>query len=209
MKRFLIIILVLCSVEAFSQVKLGVKLSPSFVVNRIKCDSDTLNVTKNGTGFRPSFGLIAEFPLAATYTFATGVTYMSKTVKIKLDALNAAPFSQEYIVQFIQIPLTVKLYTNEISIDKKLYFQTGFNAEIQVYNENKTGGEDAIEKFTVFDFPILFSGGMDMNLGTNTILFFGVTYQRGLINISNEENFESKAFSIKNDILGFDIGLKF
>jgi len=209
MKKILYLFLVIFSIQAYGQVKLGVKVSPSFVMNRIKSDSDSANVSNDGTGFRPSFGLIAEIPLSSNYAFGTGVTYISKIIKLKIDPLNSPPVSQKYIVQYVQIPITIKLFTNEISIDKKLYFQTGFNAEIQVYNENKSEGEDAIAKFAVFDLPLVFSGGAELNLGVQTILFFGITYQRGLINVSNKENFANKSFSVKNDLLGFDIGIKF
>jgi len=209
MKRILIIVFLLSSIHANSQVKLGVKFSPSLIFNRIKVDSDTMNVVKDGAGFRPSFGILAELPLSDTYSFSTGVSYLSKTVNLRLDPINASAFSQQYIVQYIQVPLTIKMFTNEISIDKKLYFQTGFNLEIQVYNENKSPGGDAIESFMLFDLPIMIATGAEINLGTHTILFFGVSYYRGLINISTKENFEKNAFSIKNDVLGFDFGLKF
>ncbi len=209
MKRILIIVFLLFSFSAYSQVKLGIKISPSLILNRVKAVSDTASIVENGIGIRPSFGLIAEIPFEETYAFSTGITYLSKTVRLKIDPINSPAFLQEYVVQYIQIPITIKLFTNEISIDKKLYFQTGFNMEFQVYNENKTDGEDAIEKFSVFDFPIVFSGGAEINLGTHTILFFGMSYQRGMINISHKENFANKNFSVKNDALGFDIGLKF
>lgn len=209
MKKLLLPLLIIISIQTFGQVKLGVKISPSLVFNRVKADSDSANISKDGMGFRPSFGLIADVPIANNYAFSSGITYISKTVHLLIDPINASPVSQKYVVQYVQIPLTIKLFTNEISIDKKLYFQTGFNAEIQVYNENKTENDDVIDKFTFFDIPLVFAGGAEMNLGVNTLLFFGVSYQRGLINISNSENIENDLFSVKNDLFGFDVGIKF
>ncbi len=209
MKKLLSVIFVLITFQSFAQVKLGVKVSPSFVFNRVKIDSDSLNVTNDGSGFRPMFGLIADIPVAENYSFSTGIGYISKTIHLKIDPVDGTEVSQKYIAQYIQIPLTIKLFTNEVSIDKKIYFQTGFNAEIQVYNENKSDGEDAIEKFNAIDFPLVFAAGSEINLGTHTVLVLGVTYQRGMINVSKRESFESNNFSVKNDLLGLEIGLKF
>lgn len=208
---FLLVVSFVLSFQAFAQPKLGIKISPSFVLNRIKIDSENARVTKDGVGFRPSMGIIADFPITDMYSFNTGLTYMPKSIKISVDPLDPdePAYSNKYSVQYIQVPVTLKLFTNEVSIDKKLYFQAGFNAEFQIYNENKTGNGSAIRTFNFFDIPLVFGAGIEMKLGVSTVLFTGLTYQRGLINVSLKENFAHEEFRLKNDLLGIDVGLKF
>lgn len=208
-KNKLLILLLFISITGFAQPQLGVKFSPSFVSNRIKIDSDEMSISRDGMGIRPSFGVIAEFPIADMYSFSTGLTYMSKSLKIVANPANNPAYTNRYSIQYIQVPVTIKLFTNEIAIDKRAYFQTGFNIEVQVYNENKTDNPTAIRTFNIIDLPLVFGAGLEMNLGTTTVLFGGIHYQRGLINASFRENFASESFSIKNDLIGVDLGVKF
>src|SRR5690606_23475062 len=98
--------------------KLGLKISPSLVSNRVKHSADDMSVAKDGLALRPALGLIADFPLLDNYYFSTGLSYMPKTVRLTANPINGPSYTNKYTTQYLQVPITIKLLTNEIDIDK-------------------------------------------------------------------------------------------
>lgn len=207
MKRYsLVLILVFFSVfTSVAQVRLGLRASADLIFNRIKNSSDSVTFDNNGVNLRPSFGLIADFPISQNYYFNTGIGYISKRMKFKKTS-NSGTATSEYIAQYIELPLSLKLYTNEVDLDKRVYFQIGTNMDVKVYDENKKG-EELVRKFRPFDMTLLLGAGVEIYLGTNTSVLLGLSYQRGLINIIGNSSGRND-FSLKNDLFGVDVSLK-
>ncbi len=211
MKFYLLIILnailiVSSYSQAFSQAKLGLKLSPTLQIGRL--DDPNLNATEMiGAGFRPTIGLVADFPIGPQYYFSTGLHYLSKRVKFK--SADQVEFEKNYSLQYLQIPLLIKLYTNEIAIDRRLYFQLGGNAEFMIHKKQQDQNMQGITRFLPFDFGLVFGGGIEQFIGVNTSVFVGFSYQRGLLNVARKNNFTSDNLSIKNDLFSLDFGIMF
>jgi hypothetical protein len=210
MKRFIfIIVILLASISSYSQVKIGLQFSPSISSNRIETQSETYQAKQDASKLKFKFGVIADLPIGDTYYFSTGAIYTTKHVGIQYAGENASEvLIEEYDIQYLQIPLTVKLFTNEITLDTKLFFNLGVNAEIAI-SEKIDKDNEVIEDFGFFDTALVLGAGVERKVGTNTAVFMAVSYNRGLINPIHESVSVDQKIILKNDMLSLDLGIKF
>lgn len=216
-KYQLIVLLLLIFTAAKSQSKLGLKFSPSISSNRVSLIDSLNDVEAIGNSFKFSLGLIYDHELTDTYYFSTGLIFVPKYVGFvvteELDeptAQSPTSPSQEYRLNYLQIPISLKLFTNEIQPDTRVFFQVGLAPEIKIFSEPLEEDYDLIEEFKGFDTTILFGGGIEYRAGINTTLFASVTYQRGLSNVIKTETwgFQEELF-VRNTLVSFDLGIKF
>jgi hypothetical protein len=208
------------SLGAYSQdpsIKLGIKLAPTFGSTRIVLDDPDVTIDNDGSSLKMSFGLVVDKELAENYVFSTGLMYIPKKVSISLnpentytgDPLNA---SETYKLQYVQIPATLKLFTNEVSPDTRIYFQLGTAIEVKLYEEadSELVEQESIDAFQTFNLPIILGAGMEYRAGVSTVLFGGISYQRGLTNIVKNTNVNfADELIIKSTLLSIDLGVKF
>lgn len=211
-KLFLLFFLlfVFAATEAQVQVRMGVQASPIFTVNRVKSLSDSVNLTPDGTRLRMMAGPVFDFMLRENYYFSTGILYSPKVVGFNASYENSTrEFDEQYVLQYLRVPLSLRLFTNEISLDNRLYVQFGITADIKIYEE--AGSRDAflVNDFTTFDGTALIGLGLEHRIGYNTFIFAGFSYSRGLVNtVSNHVNLDDDIKS-RNDIFSLDLGVFF
>ncbi|MBW8049611.1 MAG: PorT family protein [Cytophagales bacterium] len=252
-KLLLFIVLGLISATAFSQqkYKIGLKATPlMFAWNRVVDPSEE---PKKQKGLHPRFGagvFFDYFFIGQNYAFSTGVTYaikggnieylwVDKNKRFMVEDKNIKEGGikiTRFVLQYIEIPVSVKLYTNEISTDMKLYFQVGISGNILIsarvdneksilrYDSLKTGTDSTSSfKLTKNFFPIeaslVFSTGIELQMGENTYFFTGFTFNHGLTSIDrffkkspDEDGYgghDIDGFVLKNSYFGIDVGLKF
>ncbi len=210
MKQFIFVLVILFgSIDAFAQVKIGLQLSPSISSNRIESQSDQFSVKNDGGQLKFRFGIVADFPFADNYYFSTGLLYTTKRVGITaVEALSGTSISEEYDLQYLQVPLTMKLYTNEIVLDTRLFFNLGANAEIAI-SEKFDKDNVIIEDFRLFDASLVLGAGVERKIGTNTAVYAALVYNRGLINPISTSIDIDEEIVLKNDMISLDIGIKF
>jgi len=212
-KILLIAILAVVSTPSFAQFTLGLKFSPTLSTNRIDASSDSTSFGSDGTGVRVALGPIADIEIRENYFLSTGLLFVSKRVGVEATTNNNATeqttFKEEYSLQYLQVPITLKLFTNEVALDKKIYFQVGGTLDFNINEEPKSQENFLIEDFLIFDSSLLIGMGMEYKVGVNTVLFGGLTYQRGLVNAINEHAPLDGDFSLKNDYISLDLGVKF
>lgn len=213
MKKFFLIVLFCSTVlTGMSQAKLGLKFSPIIASNRVEFSSDTLNVDKGGSKFKFGVGLIVDLPLSETYYFSTGLLIVPKTVGFNIETENGGTYPnsfEEYNLQYLQIPVTLKLFTNEIAPDLSVYFQVGGGIDIKVDDKPLEEEYVFVEKFNPVDLNLAIGAGVEYRVGISTILFGGFNYQRGLINVVNEPIERNIDLSIRNTVFSIDFGIKF
>ncbi len=213
MQNYLILLLLTISLNvAQAQTKLGLKFSPTASLNRISNQSDTLDFSDDGAAIRFLFGLSADMEISDTYSFSTGVIYTPKHVSFAVVGENGGSYIidlEEYRLHYLMVPVSLKLYTNEIQPDAKLYFQIGATGEVKIFDEPSDERYEGIEKFNLFNASALLGMGLEYQVGLNTILTGGFSYYRGLLNALNETIPIDDELIIKNDMISFDIGVKF
>ncbi|GAB3858550.1 hypothetical protein GCM10028822_33680 [Hymenobacter terrigena] len=230
MKKLLLALFTLAATigSASAQVEIGLKVSPS--ITSLRAESTSKNsFASDGSQFGLSGGLVVDYFFGENYAFSTGLELAGKGGSIRYtDYLNngvgngnPVPVSMKISTQYLQLPLTVKLFTNEIAPATRLYFQVGGSLNVPIgtrINSNKfytdpvTGTENkAGDYIYFFDADALIAAGAEYTVGKSTKLFAGLGYHRGLVDI--DHYFESKRnfsdVTIKNSSFGLDLGIKF
>ncbi|WP_400192390.1 porin family protein [Hymenobacter sp. B81] len=213
--------------SASAQVEIGLKVSPSIASLRVDAPG-SLGFASDGSKLGIGGGVIVDYFFGQNYAFSSGLLLTSKGGKINyLD--QTAPNdptqvrrSQEISLQYLEIPVTVKLFTNDVATDTKLYFQVGgtVNAAVagrinssKYYTDPATATElKASKHFIIPDAALLAGLGVEYQLGQSTRVFAGLSYHRGLFNIDRyfeKERSNMKGVTLKNNELALDFGLKF
>lgn len=211
MKYFISASLVILIINAsIAQTKLGLKLTSSVITQRITQSNDSIGISKDSNSFNPSIALIADMPVSAKYFFSTGIGFISKRVDLNVDEYYPdLMHTQSYNIQYIQLPVTLKLFTDEVALDKKLYFQFGPIIEIPIHFKENDQNFQVIKTIQAIDITLLFSAGLEIQIAPQTSIAIGLSYQRGLINIVKETGFPDESLVIKNDLYGIDFIIKF
>jgi Outer membrane protein beta-barrel domain len=183
-------------------VRLGLKLSP----NLGWYNSSDNQLTPAGSLLGYGFGLLAEFKLAKNnnYGLVTGLNITNQAGKLEyksvaIDGLQyyAADALAEQKLRYIDIPLMLKLKTNEIGY-MTYFFNVGLMGGFNIrsvqditltYKTNTETKSQIIEKQDIND-QILVSralfvagAGAEYNIGGNTSLFASITWNNGLTNL--------------------------
>ncbi len=210
MKKLLIIAsFILISLTIFAQEEpafhFGVKASPSLAWLR----SDTKGYASDGSKFGFSYGLITDFNFASKYAFSTGIdiTYRGgkfKTVQELKDIVNkdsVISTSASYVLQYLEIPKTLKLKTNEIG-SVTYYVQVGVAPGINIRarknyesstqttvsgipqtinaEENKL---DAQSEINSLNLSMIIGGGVEYTLSGQTVLVGGIQFNNGFLDV--------------------------
>lgn len=196
----------------YSQHRIGLKFSPNLSINRIDSDSENVAYSSNGVGGRFIFGPTFDYFLGENYYISTGLLYAPKRSAVSgIRASNQQRVDEVYNLQYLQIPATLKLYTNELALDTRLYFQLGGLMEVKIQDKVSEADVILIRKFRPYDFSALFGTGVEYRIGVNTVVYGGLSYTRGLTNVatqlSGDQGFDK--FTIKNDLLSLDLGIMF
>lgn len=207
-KYFLLFALIFAMFQVTAQTKVGIKVSPSLSVNRVASDDNNVSASSDGVGLRMSFGPILDFFLKENYYFSTGLLYTPKRAGIAISEVNNnIKGTESYKLQYLQIPATLKMFTNELALDTRLYFQIGVIPEIKI-DEKGTGQDTFIRKFRPIDFSVIAGFGVEHRLGISSSIFGGLSYSRGLINAASKR-FDNHDFKLKHDLVSLDFGIKF
>ena len=213
MKKLLLIAsFILGSISIFAQEEpafhFGVKASPSLAWLR----SDTKGYASDGSKFGFSYGLITDFNFASKYAFSTGIdiTYRGgkfKTVqelKTKVNEDSVISTSASYVLQYLEIPITLKLKTNEIG-SVTYYVQVGVAPGINIRarknyasstqttvlgtkytttaEENKL---DAQNEINSLNLSMIIGGGVEYTLSGQTVLVGGIQFNNGFLDVFDD-----------------------
>jgi len=222
-KISLLFLSVFLAISSFSQVTLGLRLAPAFCINRVNdTKNDNLEFSNNGSSVRFAFGPTVDFKFGDNYAFSTGAWYTS--TRAGLTIKNTDPsvlytYKEVVSLQSVQIPITFKAYTNEITTNMKLYFQLGSLASINFYEKFKesdpsTSG-DYDTKYNVFDVSLYFGAGVSYKVGESNAIFGGLFYNRGLMNQFDGSTVSGTNLKLKDnakyntDLIGLEVGVTF
>lgn len=206
---------------ASAQVEIGLKLSPS--VTNLRAESPSNRSFQNEKSkLTIGGGLIVDYFFGQNYAFSTGLQLVGKGGTISfLDPINDRRYEQKIGVQYLEVPVSVKLFTNDITTDTKLYFQLGgtlggaIAARIdgnKRYISPTTGDESkALDHVITPEIAALLGFGVEYQLGQSTKVLAGLSYHRGLLNVDKyfEDNRKFSDVNLKNSEFALDLGLKF
>lgn len=208
---------------ASAQVEIGLKLSPS--VSSLAASSPSqYNFKKDGSLASIGGGLVVDYFFGQNYAFSTGLWLTSKGGKITYTdpaVLGSPTLAQKVRLQYLEVPVTVKLFTNDIATDTKLYFQVGGVAsglvagrinDDKFYTDPANGEQKKSRSHFLFADAALLGGfGAEYQVGQSTKVFAGISYHHGLFNIDRffDNTRKYNDVALKNREISLDLGLKF
>lgn len=221
-KLTLLMLFLVAGFSAMAQVEIGLMVSPTITGNRFIAE-DRYNFEKENSSLRLGVGVVADYFFAQNYAFSTGLLYRSKGSEISYnytreDAGGATVTTRgkdDISLQYIELPVTLKLFTNEVAPGTIAYFQVGgsLNTKVaaQVNNKKVIDGEKVGKRFNIFEADALLGGGVEFQMGQSTKIFGGITYHRGLTDIDDyyEKQLGDKNIALKNNGVSVDVGVKF
>ena len=208
--------------SAMAQVEIGLMLSPTITGNRFIAE-DRYNFEKESSSLRLGVGVVADYFFSQNYAFSTGLIYRSKGSEISYnytreDGAGSTVTTRgkdDISLQYIELPVTLKLFTNEVAPGTIAYFQVGgsLNTKVaaQVNNKKVIDGDRVGKRFNIFEADAILGGGVEFQMGESTKIFGGITYHRGLTDIDDyyEKQLGDKNIALKNNGVSIDVGVKF
>ena len=195
----------------------GLKITPSIAWLR----TDTKGTESNGSKFGFCYGLITEFQFSDNYSFATGldVTYrggnLRSTEETNDNITKVVTIAEsEMTLQYIELPITLKLKTNEIGY-LTYYLQAGLapaiNTQTTTLATNSTvtsnvelDDEDIQDNINNINLSMIIGGGIEYTLSGSTVLLVGVQFNNGLLDVSDDDNLK-----MNSNMLGLSVGILF
>jgi hypothetical protein len=218
MKKILLALLLLGATAgtASAQVEIGIKLSPSIAYLRADAPSQ-YNFQSEKIKLGIGGGLVVDYFFGQNYAFGTGLQLTSKGGTVSYQANTTTQDNEQKIsLQYLEIPLTVKLFTNDITTDTKLYFQLGGKigglvaARIDGEKFYEFSGQKSSKNFIIPDAALLGGFGAEYQVGQSTKVFAGLSYHHGLANVDRYiKNNGAPGATLKNGEVALDLGIKF
>ncbi|MBL4669306.1 MAG: PorT family protein [Flavobacteriales bacterium] len=176
--------------------RFGIHLSPN--ISWLK--PNTKGYENEGAKFGFTYGLSAEFFLSKNYLFSTGFYIANLGGELSYqgvyednNGLNIpSVVKQTYSIKYIEIPLTLKLRTNEIGY-MTYYGQFGLKAGVKfkstsdytyldINNSPKVEDVNTASDIFFINTYLVFGAGVEYNISGNTSIMVGLTYNNGFIN---------------------------
>ncbi|HQV74931.1 MAG TPA: porin family protein [Flavobacteriales bacterium] len=190
--------------------RLGIKLAPNLSWIR----ADTKGVKSDGSKVGYTFGLMTEFPFGANgnYRFATGLMLNNIGGKVvesfavdTLGVTTSVENSSSVNLRYIDLPLTIKLMTNEIGY-MRYFGQLGFDAGVNIRAKGDAQrittslNRTTDQKLTDVDFKnmvspvklgLVIGAGFEYNFSGGTSAMVGVSYHSSFTKLLEKDFYEN------------------
>lgn len=170
----------------------GLKVAPTLAWIK----SDTKSVESDGSRLGFAYGLITDFNISKNYAFGTGVdvTYRGGKTKNKFVDIDS-PDKTSFTLQYIEVPITLKLKTNEIGYITyfgRFGFAPGINikAKADIENTLTEQSDDDIgakKGINPINLSFLVGLGATYSLGGSTAVLVGITFNNGFLDIFDKD----------------------
>lgn len=173
-----------------------------------------------GTNLGFAYGLMGDFNFAENYSFNTGLTIT--TINGKSTEINTMPYhaifsstapvayNLKYKMQYVEIPLVLKLKTSKI--DEMKWFgqfglSNGFKIKARQDAETATAvvadNRNSADWTRFYRAGLVIGGGCEWDLGAHTSLIAGLSFNNGLTNITTSKN------TVRNHFVSLNLGVFF
>ncbi len=193
---FIILIIFLCPVFGQSQdFRLGFKANPTFSV--LKPSSDNHESVGTKIGF--SYGLLFDYFIKDNYAISSEFAISTMGGQVEYSK-NDTSITSNMNLRYIEIPVTLKLLTKELTDNVKVYGKFGLNLAFRIKSEAvveyKKGGteyknddiKDANNYVQPFNTSLLFGAGIEYNISENLDLVLGLSYNNGFLNVMKSKS---------------------
>lgn len=177
--------------------------------------SDTKGIDGDGLRLNFAYGLMIDIILADNYALSTGVEPSYTGGKLSWKNGDTTHFAT-YKLQYFDIPLTLKMQTNEVNY---MTFYGRFGGSLGTrtkaigdftskYDSNSKTiiieDENINRDINLFRISFIIGAGMEYSLGGNTRAIVGLNYKNGLT-----DTFKGKDIKAKNNTIAVTLGIIF
>ncbi|MFN7013887.1 MAG: porin family protein [Bacteroidia bacterium] len=221
--------------DSYKAFRFGLAVQPN--LSWMKTDSKEFE--SNGISAKFSYGLLAEYAFAQNYSLSSGIqilttggrinyktpVYFQEEGRVEIDGSNFLLGKRTYGTQYLNIPISLKMRTNEIGY--MTYFaQFGLDAGFKTNAKGKDTGSDNVpvtnpaqipgntttkhdikRDVNFFRMALNIGGGAEYNLSGSTSLIFGINYSNGFVNVLKKNSAQIK-LSDNNNPFGLGTDLK-
>jgi long-subunit fatty acid transport protein len=203
--------------EDFKKFHFGLKVSSGFTWLK----PDDTNLKNDGTKLSFGYGVITEFAFTENYSFVTGINInanrgairQTSTVEVTPGTTVAVETSSKLKIQYLELPVTLKMKTNEIGMIK--YFgQFGFGNSFRLKSaadvsttvngvKTTTDNVDINKSINLIREALIVGVGIEYNLTGSTSLIASVNYDNGFTRVGKSSigKFYSKGVIINVGVL--------
>lgn len=195
-RLFIILLIVFSPFLGQSQdFRLGFKANPSFSV--IKPSSDYHESVGTKVGF--SYGLLFDYFIKDNYAISSEFAISTMGGQVEYNKSDTSIVSNINL-RYIEIPITLKLLTKELTDNVKVYGKFGLNLAFRIKAEAdveyKKGGieyknddiKNANNYIQPFNTSLLFGAGIEYNISDNLDLVLGLSYNNGFLNVMKSKS---------------------
>ena len=140
MKKIVLVIYIIgCSFVSFAQVKIGLRVGSGLGLTSVqdKNSLDLIDHSKGAASGSFTVGPTFDFFLTDNLAFSTGLWWSTRRIAIKSDVLTISS-KNTATLQYVQLPATFKVYTNEVTSGLKVYAQLGGLVEAKISDKLKS-----------------------------------------------------------------------
>jgi hypothetical protein len=171
----------------------------------------------NGVSLGFAYGLLADFNFAENYSFSTGLTITTingKSTEIVTTPSSPpvqSPLDLKYKLQYIELPLTLKLRTVKIN-DVRWYGQFGLSNDFNIgakQDADLSGSSDYRDKkisdeINFYRAGLIIGAGGEFAIGGQASATVGISFNNGFTDITSDKN-----TSVRNHYIGINFGVFF
>ena len=205
-------------------IEMSFRVAPSVTLNTAEGFNSYAGFRDNGAAMRMSIGpSIDYFFFKDRYSLSSGIWYTIHRSGYRIPGQfgqtvwdpGAKLQQSSYNLQYIQLPLAVKMYANNLFPNARFYIQTGGLINIKLAEkpldsahnalfQNAEDGGNYSRQYSRGSLSLLLGTGIQYRLNQSQALILGVSYQRGLTDVARARDLVSK-----NHVVSLDLGLKF
>ena len=205
-------------------IEMSFRLAPGVSFNSVEGSGAYGQFQPNGVGLRLSLGPSVDyFFFKDRYAVSSGLWYTVKRSSFLIPASfgqerfrpGLPPVESVYNLQYLQIPLTVKLYANDLGPSLRGYVQCGGILDIKLAEKplnqptnplyrQATAAGTYRRQYGFMDAGVLLGAGVQYKLNAQNALNLGLNYQRGLVNVIREDALQSRSGTV-----ALELGFKF
>jgi hypothetical protein len=207
-KLLLLVTIILSTLSTYAQDQkfhFGLKITPSMAWIK----PDNKDVDRDGYKLGFAYGVQTEFRIQENYAIASGVQVAYRGGKLKFvyeDSLNLPDAVVNYKLQYVEIPIALKMKTNEFN-KIRYYGMFGLSPGFIIRAKYDTDDEDDIDAkkdINVLNVNMLIGAGLEYTISGSTALTGGIEFNNGFFDV-----FDDKDAKGVSNYLGLNIGVLF
>lgn len=206
--------------NAQQRITFGLHVDP--VISWFTTDVSTTQNSGSRPGF--NFGLTFNKYFAPNYSFSTGITLMNTggrllnnsgqptLLQLSKPTIVGPGESVVYKIQYLSIPLGLKLQTNQIGYltyfsDIGLDPKVVISGKADIPSLNLTN-ERAINELNIFNLSYHITAGLEYSLGGSTSLISALSFENNFLDITKDNETQTPD-KVSHKMLSFRLGVNF